>query len=449
MATDPKALGSHVRRLRRAAGLSQAELAGPDLSPSYVSLVEAGKRTPSTEVLRQFAARLRCDPAELLGHVDHVEVQDVELDLRYAEMALEHGDRDNALRSFRAIQEKAPKTEHPDIWYRAETGIARCLEFSGLLEEAVEHYEGLRQDALRFPDRVASLACVVPLCRCYRELGDLSHAIGLAEGVLNELDALGVPPTLGVVEIASTLVGLYYERGDLSRAVYLASRTIEQAQKIENRRALGAAYWNASVVMNQQGKRADALLLIERALAIYSEGDDERALARLRNAYAGLLLKADQPDAQVVHELLDQAERSLAKSGNNIDLAYCETARSRAQLVLGEPDSAVEHATRALELLGPQHRLEAARALIQLAAAHLALGDHTEAQAACERGALMLEASEAGRQAGLAWGELAEMLEECGEYERALYAYREGMRCMGWRRTRAVGTPSNASTTQV
>jgi tetratricopeptide (TPR) repeat protein len=361
-------------------------------------------------------------------------------------MALKNGDRETALSSFRSVQEKAPKAEHPDIWYRAESGVARCLELSGRLEEAVEHYEGLRRDSLRFPDRVSSLAHVVPLCRCYRELGDLSHAIGLAESALNELDALGIPPTLHCVEIASTLVGLYYERGDLSRAAYLASQTIERAQGIEDRRALGAVYWNASVVMSQQGRRADALLLIERALAIYSEGDDERALARLRNAYAGLLLKADQPDARTAKKLLDQAAQSLAKSGNNVDLAYCETSMARAHLVLGDLDAAVERATHALELLGPQHRLQSARALTALAAAHLARGDQKEAQAACERGALMLEASEAGRQAGLAWGELAEMLEECGEYERALHAYREGMRCMGWRRTRAISTPSNAST---
>ncbi len=64
--TQP-AFGRRVRDLRRRAGMSQAELAGPELSASYVSLLENGKRVPSPEVVAEIAKRLRVAPRSLLG----------------------------------------------------------------------------------------------------------------------------------------------------------------------------------------------------------------------------------------------------------------------------------------------------------------------------------------------------------------------------------------------
>ena len=52
--------GERLRQLRRAAGLSQTQLAGEDLSPSYVSLLETGKRQPSPDVVQTLALRLGC-----------------------------------------------------------------------------------------------------------------------------------------------------------------------------------------------------------------------------------------------------------------------------------------------------------------------------------------------------------------------------------------------------
>ncbi|GAA1168420.1 transcriptional regulator with XRE-family HTH domain [Kitasatospora gansuensis] len=430
---DSKTIGTRIGQLRRAAGMSQAELAGPNLSPSYISLLEAGKRTPSPEVLNQLVERLRCDPGELLELTEQVQVKEFELELRYAEMTRRNGDSQAALAAFEALQGKVTESEQPELWFAAETGIAQSLEHSGRLEEAVARYEALRKASDKSHDKVARLPIVVALCRCYRELGDLSHGIELAEATLAELERLNLTPTLLGVELLSTLVGIYCERGDLHRAAYLASTAIEQAQEVSNPRALGAAYWNASVVMHRNGRTADALDLIERALAIYSEGEDDRALARLRNAYAGVLLQLEQPDAEAAKELLTRSADILASSGSSIDVAYCETALARAELLLDNPGAAIAHADRALELLGSEHRLESARTLLVLAAARLAEGNDKAAQEAYERGALMLEASESGRQAAFAWAELAEILELCGHDERAVWAYRQSMRCLGRR----------------
>jgi transcriptional regulator with XRE-family HTH domain len=428
-------VGARIRRLRRAAGMSQAELAGDGLSASYISLLEAGKRVPSAEVLAQLARRLGCDPSELSGAPAEISVNEFQVELKYAEMALNNGDADASFKAYRTLQEKVSFADRPEVWYKAEYGMARSLERAGRLEEAATRFESLHAASLDSPDLVPRLPTVIALCRCYRELGDLSHAIEVAEATLAELEKLRLGPTVIGVELLSTLVGVYMERGDMHRAAYLATQAIEQAGTVTDSRALGAAYWNASVVMHRNGNTADALSLVEKALAIYAEGEDQRALARLRNAYAMVLLQSETAQPELARDVLDQSLTSLREVGSSVDVAYCLSALAQVELRLGNAEAAIGHAEQALELLGTEHRLQSARNHLVLAAARLALGDREAAQNAYERGALMLEASEANRQAAFAWAELAEILRLCGEDERAVWAYRQSMRCMGHRET--------------
>lgn len=145
------------------------------------------------------------------------------------------------------------------------------------------------------------------------------------------------------------------------------------------------------------------------------------------------MLQTEDANPEAAKALLEQSAVTLRAVGSSIDVAYVETAIARADVMLGQPEGAIQHAERALDLLGPEHRLESARVQLVLAAAHLLRDDHEAVQTAYERGALLLEASEAGRQAAFAWSELAEILEKCGESERAVWAFRQGMRLMGHR----------------
>ncbi|MDX3771729.1 MULTISPECIES: helix-turn-helix domain-containing protein [unclassified Streptomyces] len=430
--TDYESLGSRIRRLRRMAGLSQEALARPDLSPSYVSLLEADKRVPSMEVIAQLAERLGCEASYLSGSLAKHDTVDLELELRYAQLALRNGDAEAALTGFTELRNRLSAAEHYDLLFSVDLGIAQCLEHKGNLEDAALRYETLhRQRVAEGRGAVDQLGLVMSLCRCYRELGNLSHAIGVAEKALAEANDL--PPSVEYLELLSTLIGIYTERGDLHRAGFLASQAIGRAAIVTDRRALGGAYWNASVILHRQGRSNEALTLITKAVAIYAEGDDERALARVRNAYATVLLQTEDANPEAAKALLEQSAVTLRAVGSSIDVAYVETAIGRADVMLGQPESAIQHAERALDLLGPEHRLESARVQLVLAAAHLLRGDHEAVQTAYERGALLLEASEAGRQAAFAWSELAEILEKCGESERAVWAYRQGMRLMGHR----------------
>ena len=54
----PDGFGRRLRRLREAAGLSQTALAGDDLHPSYISMLESGRRAPTPAALAVIARRL-------------------------------------------------------------------------------------------------------------------------------------------------------------------------------------------------------------------------------------------------------------------------------------------------------------------------------------------------------------------------------------------------------
>ncbi|MFF4299504.1 helix-turn-helix domain-containing protein [Streptomyces vinaceus] len=445
---ESQALGSRIRRLRREAGLSQMDLAGTELSPSYISLLEAGKRTPSPEVLEQIAARLGCPPEHLLEMVATDRPDTLQTDLRYAEISLRNGDPKTALDTFTAVRDAAAAQGKDAVRLSAEYGVAQALEHDGRLEEAAERYQALLDHAGYGQSLVPRLAVAVALCRCHREMGDLAHAVDLATTTLEEARRLRITPTVLGVELLATLVGLHCERGDLHRAAALARNAIEEAEGVSDRKALGAAYWNAGVVAHRSGESADALLLLERALAIYSEGDDARALSRLRNAYASVLMQSETADIAEAKAQLTRSAEALADHGSTVDMAYCETSLARACLLESDAPQAERHARRALELLGSGHRLETARTLLVLAGAQLQLGEAAAAEAGCERAALLLEASEADRQAASAWNDLGELLERSGRTERAVWAYRQSLRCLGQRSSLlpAAGTSASTST---
>jgi transcriptional regulator with XRE-family HTH domain len=68
---------SRLKKLRTAAGMSQAELATVlKLSPSYVGMCEQGRRVPSTDVLADIADVFNVDVDYLLGRSDQTTVLD-------------------------------------------------------------------------------------------------------------------------------------------------------------------------------------------------------------------------------------------------------------------------------------------------------------------------------------------------------------------------------------
>jgi tetratricopeptide (TPR) repeat protein len=233
------------------------------------------------------------------------------------------------------------------------------------------------------------------------------------------------------VRLASTLVFSYWERGDWVRANLLAAEVVERAEAHGSPKARGSAYWNASLAASSMGGVTLAIELAERAIASYSETDDERGLARLRKDLAWLLMCDLRPDLPRVHELLSKARATFVEIGMDAELAFCETELARYELAMGEPLRALEHADSAIARLADNDVLEQARVQVVRAYAIAAAGDVPQARQACRAAMRVLRDQARSRQQMGTWREAAELLVRVGETDEAIEAYRALADCGG------------------
>ncbi|SEG82815.1 Helix-turn-helix domain-containing protein [Thermomonospora echinospora] len=341
----PGNVGERVRNLRLTRRMSQAQLAGHDLSDSYISLIESGKRTPTPAVLRLLAERLGCTSEYLAEGIEPEQRAHLEVRERYARLSLSAGDASAALAGFDDV---ISGSDDPELTTRAHWGRAQALEALGRVEAAIGVFEELREQAERDPGRASALPVLVALARCYHAVGDLGQAIALGERVLARLHDLELTAGEEHTEASRVLLLAYVDRADPERAHRLGREVLGIGAPAEG--SLSDAYRHASAVALEQGAVGDALHLADQALAAQDEGARIRAQARLHMAAARALLRGVPPFGDAPHpaaeamELLNGAASDL-RGAEAID---CVIETARALVLLGEPDQAVEAVEREL-----------------------------------------------------------------------------------------------------
>jgi transcriptional regulator with XRE-family HTH domain len=430
---------ARLRRLREAAGLTQRQLAGEALHPSYVSLLEAGRRTPTPAAVAALAARLGVAPAELAGDASGLEAP-----LALAEAALGLG------RPAETVELLAPWAS---AWSDVEAGTdplvlraalmqATALERLGRVDEAVAILEPLRLLDERAPGRIDGVAVSVSLVRIYRDAGDLDRAVDLGEKALTRLGAGVSIDVLPHAELVSTLSSAYSERGDLLRSATMLDELLTRTSG--EREARAKTLWNAAITATERGRTAEGLQLAEQASLLLSSAPDVRGRARLKVSLAWVLLAQAQPDAERARSLLREALPLLRQHDSSLSVAAAETELTRCELVLGRPDVAARHARSALKRLAPDHRLERARALAALGAALLQQGDTEAGTVALDESAELLVAASASRQAAVVWRQLAEARGAAGDLAGALDSAQRALDAAGI--VREPVTPDPATT---
>jgi tetratricopeptide (TPR) repeat protein len=412
-----------LRALRRARGLTQRQLAGDTLSVSYVSLLEAGRRTPTEETVHHLARALDCSPEELRGGEDNPVTRPAALNVRFGQLALEAGEVEQAQALFEAVLNSSDLD--PLIRTEAFIGVARTLENQGRLREAATAYERLVQEAIRSPRYVSSLHVVISWCRCLYELGELTRVVEVGTGAMRELDRLNAWQSDTAVQLLATVAAAHFELGEVPQAERLLREGLERAEHMRSPRARASVLWNASHVASEDGRHREALELAEEALAYFRHAGDQRAVGRLLSQYGLLLLRQDPPRVADAQQMLEEGLAILTETGHAYDRGYILTELSRAHLMQGDAKYAVELAERSLAELGPEAALERARAETVLAAAHAALGEQDRAAEIFDRAAGTLRELRASRQAARAWVELGNMLDEAGNSAAAVRAFRE------------------------
>jgi tetratricopeptide (TPR) repeat protein len=412
--------------------MSQAQLAFPELSDSYISLIESDKRVPAPSVLDMLARKLGCSATYLASGLSDDAVNELNMAIEYAEIALQNGEAVEAGKRFAEVIANPDIAALSDLARRARWGYARALESSGQLEKAINELRVLvtEESPERDHGRWAELHKV--LTRCLRERGELTESIHTGEAGARALTRVAADMTDSAIELEVTVLGSYVYRGDLVRAQQLADQLICRAQQVGTTRALMAAYWQAALVAQHQGRFDDGISLAERALALLGEDDDERNLSRLRGFIAMLLLRGAPENAERARSLLLKVKDDMsANVSSETDMALILVELARAETSLARLTTAVGYAEQAIEMLGDPPRWVIGWSLAALGEAYMRMGRRDEAVDVLTRAATCLEGMESTREAAQVWTELAELFGEVGDEERQCVAYRRALACVG------------------
>jgi tetratricopeptide (TPR) repeat protein len=428
-----RSVGERIGDLRRRAGLSQAELGGPDLDDSYISLVESGRRRPTETVLRVVAARLGCSVTYLLTGYSEGARATLRDDLDFAELALANGDAELACARFGEVIGRPDLSNFVGLERRAQWGHVLALEARGDLDQAV--IEAQRYAAgltpAEDPDQWARVHLV--LCRVQRDRGALDDAARVGEHGLDTLIRMGGAWTEAMVQLGATLLAAYLHSGDLASAGALSGRLIEHAEALGTIIARMSAYWNTAILCEARGDLAGALRLIERATALLGEDNDPRNLARIRVSHAHYVLAAHPRRAAEAKVMLDRAARDLTETAAGpVDIADCRLEQARVALQLNRPADATELARTAITILSDAGAigLVLAEAHTVLARALTRTGRHNDAITVLTDAATRLQQRYSPRLAAQAWYDLAHLHGQAGDRERELTALQHALDCI-------------------
>ncbi|TMQ89705.1 helix-turn-helix domain-containing protein [Actinomadura soli] len=463
----PGNVGERVRNLRLTRRLSQAQLAGHDLSDSYISLIESGKRTPTPTVLRMLAERLGCTPEYLAEGVEPEQRAHLEVRERHAHLALLRGDPVTAEAGF---DEVIARSDDPDLTSRARWGRARALEELGRVDDAIAVFEELREQAERDPGRASWLPPVIALARCYHAVGDLGQAIALGERAVERLNQLGLGVGEEYTEVGRILLLAYVDRSDPARAHELGRRLLHPKGAADE--PTSVHYQRASMRSLEEGTIGDSLYFADQALAARGDSGPAQSQARLSLAAAKALLRGvtpfsavTQPDAVATGaygferprpegspEAAQEALRLLqgTTSLNGDESTESTIAKARALVLVGDLDDAIatleQFLDTGLALSAPEnphavtpppdadaaartHKTVLAR--LVLARARVAQGDPAAAQVVLRAASEQLATLPAGRPSAHLFRELGELFELVQDAESAAIAYRRALEAAG------------------
>ncbi|TDD03056.1 XRE family transcriptional regulator [Nonomuraea deserti] len=427
-------IGDRVRGLRLNRRMSQAQLAGPDLSDSYVSLIESGKRTPTPVVARLLAERLGCTTEFLLHGIEPRQRIDTELGLRHAELELQHGDPSIAADRFTEIV-KAADEENAMLTAHARFGRARALEAQGRLGQAVEAFERLRREASAHPERLADLPLAISLSRCYQRAGDRLRAHDLAVSALRQAKRLSITQGEVAIDLATALVEARSEREDDSPELDYVKSVLDGTgvPQVVDRSGEISALWEASSAAAAGEDSALAVSLADDAIMAGRETRLALQLARAAMHWSRL------PTADI-----GEAER-LVTAASEAFAVFPATTRehgeslivhARVRLRAGDPARAGELATVALGLSHDRSGTTPAEAHLVLATVALDLGGDAAAHV---RDAQQLLAGldrpvfGSDRQAARCWRELGDLYGRIGSVTQQTAAYHKALESAGVR----------------
>jgi tetratricopeptide (TPR) repeat protein len=340
-------LGERVRSARRERGMSQAQLAGEELTKGFISQVESNLVRPSVRSLQIIAGRLGKSLDYFLGDAPLATEKRLAFHRLAAEAAAERHDWKVVRLEVGSGLECAPPKRDRAALLRLlaqadlgtderEPAFDRINEALSLIDAATDAAEVARLQHLRgvaygqlnqylaaaealeqardtmerheVNDPRQRARILVALGTVYRRLNRTAKAMQTYSSALDlasDSSELRVA-ALGYMGVAVSL----YDSGELDAAIHNYRRALDLFERVEDRSFELSVLHSLAAIHFERGATGEARELAERSLALAKMAGDARVQATAQVILARIALAAGEAEAAL--ELAKLAEKTLA-----------------------------------------------------------------------------------------------------------------------------------------
>jgi tetratricopeptide (TPR) repeat protein len=419
-------LGDRLRQLRVAAGLTQTDLAGDRFSKEYISQIERGKTRPTSETVDWLAMRLGVDAGYLANGISADERAKAEAILARADTLLGEHAFDEAIAEYTKSLPAVLGTGAVELRVRALNGEAMARAQSGDVKTALtmlgESRALVEGEGFSDIDR-ADVLFRLGVCRYM--LSSIATAVSLFNEALALSERSGLPSDELRLSVFAWRSRCHRRQRDYEAAREDVERALELAEAMHDARALGQAYFQASMLAERAGHWVLARTYAEKAKVQYEELADRANIGRLLNNLGGIEFLLGKPDEAVEH--LKHAFAVALEIGRDEDAATAVSSLAQVHLRTGDAKRAEEQALHALELIGEREDMldEIGNARLVLGRALLLQERLDEAEGAlAEADDAFAQLSSASHRAA-AWIAQGDLAARRGDERRSAVLYRQ------------------------
>ncbi|WP_337034928.1 helix-turn-helix transcriptional regulator [Paenibacillus illinoisensis] len=350
-------LGSKIREIREQLGLSQKQLAGEDMTRSYISLIEKGRAVPSRRMLKIIAKRLNT-PMEYF--LNGIAAMDADIGEALLDKAKTHYAEGNDLACIRVSQKFITLTKDAMDLTEAYLLIIRSYCRLGQFQQALEEGEAAAFMVTRTGDRerivqyymemgraafyselyhaarkyyehaytyssrlkylhIEHISALTFLGTTHLRLGNVDQGLDFYHKAEKEARMAGEPELYG--EITLGLGKAYYmseQEGHMTLS-YEWTRTSAKSYKQAASDSYVLALHNLAVIQLHRGEKQEALPLLAECAEIYDNRKLPHKKASILEEISKIYLEENQPqraEATVKEalQLLDERDEGVLRA---------------------------------------------------------------------------------------------------------------------------------------
>jgi tetratricopeptide (TPR) repeat protein len=413
--TGTNGLGERVRAARKELGLSQAQLAGDELTKGFISQLESGLVRPSIRSLQLIATRLGKPLDYFLGDERLETGKRVAFHRLAAEAAAEQRDWAGVTEHVQQALEAGPEpAERAALLYLLGRAEAAGRRFERVFELVSEALGLVKTDS--DPQLVAQLLSQRGFA--YSQIDQVTAATESYEAARDIIERYELVDPRLRARVCISLGAMYRSLGRVSKAVAAYETALTMATRISANELAARVFMGIAVTHYDSGELDAAVAAYRRALDLFQRiSDTDFELSALQSIATIQLESGDVATAK------SSAERVMSRSievGNTHWAGVAEVILSRIALREGRTEEALRKAQHAEQILGEiGDKVNQADARGAMGAAYEAMGLVNEADAAYRASLdLYTSVNDLADRSGMA-AEYAKVLRARGEVDKA------------------------------